>query len=81
MMCAVVFHDYLLSYAKKHNCMAGNHVTFQERFMLNMYDYVNEMLQYVWCLSVGAQACVVAFSTVDRDSFDAVTNWLQKVNK
>ncbi|KAK2192778.1 hypothetical protein NP493_23g06024 [Ridgeia piscesae] len=27
----------------------------------------------------GAQACVVAFSTVDRDSFDAVTNWLQKV--
>ncbi|KAI0214283.1 Ras-related protein Rab-23 [Lamellibrachia satsuma] len=27
----------------------------------------------------GAQACVVAFSTVDRDSFDAVKNWLRKV--
>ena len=31
-------------------------------------------------LSAGAQACVVAFSMVDRDSFDAVKNWLRKVN-
>jgi Ras-related protein Rab-23 len=27
----------------------------------------------------GAQACVVAFSTTDRASFDAVTKWKSKV--
>lgn len=27
----------------------------------------------------GAQACVVAFSTVDRDSFEAVGSWKKKV--
>ncbi|KAL5022034.1 hypothetical protein ScPMuIL_001189 [Solemya velum] len=27
----------------------------------------------------GAQACVLAFSTVDRDSFDAVESWKRKV--
>ena len=28
----------------------------------------------------GAQACVLAFSTVDRDSFEAIESWKQKVN-
>lgn len=27
----------------------------------------------------GAQACVLAYSTTDRDSFDAVENWKSKV--
>jgi len=27
----------------------------------------------------GAQACVLAFSTVDRDSFEAVESWKRKV--
>lgn len=27
----------------------------------------------------GAAGCVVAFSTTDRDSFDAVESWIQKV--
>eukprot|EP01147_Barroeca_monosierra_P007936 gene7937-10028_t len=26
-----------------------------------------------------AEACVVAFSTIDRDSFDAVESWIKKV--
>ncbi|MPC95238.1 Ras-related protein Rab-23 [Portunus trituberculatus] len=29
----------------------------------------------------GAQACVVAFSTTDRDSFSAVRKWKKKVRK
>lgn len=29
----------------------------------------------------GAQACVVAFSTVDRASFDAVKKWKKKVEE
>lgn len=29
----------------------------------------------------GAQACVVAFSTTDRASFDAVRKWKKKVRK
>ena len=28
----------------------------------------------------GAQACVLAFSTVDRDSFEAATSWKMKVS-
>ena len=34
-----------------------------------------------FCLSVlsGAQACVLAFSTVDRDSFEAIESWKRKV--
>lgn len=27
----------------------------------------------------GAQACVLVFSTTDRDSFDAVSSWREKV--
>ena len=30
-------------------------------------------------LFTGAQACVLAFSTVDRDSFEAVESWKKKV--
>ena len=30
-------------------------------------------------LASGAQACVVAFSTTDRDSFEAVEVWKKKV--
>lgn len=29
----------------------------------------------------GAQACVVAFSTTDRDSFSAVRKWKKKVRE
>lgn len=29
----------------------------------------------------GAQACVLAFSTTDRDSFEAVRSWKKKVRK
>ena len=34
------------------------------------------------CLSflAGAQACVLAFSTVDRESFEAVESWKKKVH-
>ena len=28
----------------------------------------------------GAQACVLAFSTVDRNSFEAIESWKHKVN-
>lgn len=28
---------------------------------------------------VGAQACVIVFSTTDRESFDSVRNWKKKV--
>ena len=28
----------------------------------------------------GAQACVLAFSTVDRDSFEAIESWKKKVS-
>ena len=30
-------------------------------------------------MSTGAQACVVAYSLVDRASFEAVENWKRKV--
>lgn len=30
---------------------------------------------------LGAQACVVAFSTTDRDSFNAIESWKQKVEE
>ena len=30
-------------------------------------------------LFLGAQACVLAFSTVDRDSFEAISKWKTKV--
>lgn len=29
----------------------------------------------------GAHACVVAFSTTDRDSFDEVESWIEKVEE
>ena len=29
----------------------------------------------------GAQACVIAFSTTDRDSFEAVKKWKKKVEE
>lgn len=31
-------------------------------------------------LLLGAQACVLAFSTVDRDSFEAIGKWKTKVS-
>ena len=33
----------------------------------------------IFVCSVGAQACAIVFSTVDRDSFDAVEKWRAKV--
>jgi len=40
---------------------------------------------YDWLLLIlllpGAQACVVAYSIVDRDSFEAVEEWKKKVCK
>jgi len=36
------------------------------------------MLNLLFLFS-GAQACVLAFSTVDRDSFEAIESWKRKV--
>ena len=30
-------------------------------------------------ISLGAQACVLCFSTVDRESYDAIEQWMAKV--
>ena len=47
-----------------------------------------KLIMSVWCFTVqcdvqayyrGAQACVVAFSTTDRDSLAAVRKWRKKV--
>ena len=46
----------------------------------NVNSFAKGIFKCVIHLSAGAQACVVAFSTVDRESFDAVKNWLRKVN-
>jgi len=32
-------------------------------------------------VSAGAQACVLAFSTTDRDSFEAIEKWKTKVEE
>ena len=34
---------------------------------------------FVMCFVTGAQVCVLAFSTIDRDSFEAVEKWKAKV--
>lgn len=34
----------------------------------------------VRCL-LGAQACVLCFSTVDRESYDAIEQWMAKVRR
>lgn len=37
-------------------------------------------MKYQWLtLAPDAEACVVAFSTTDRDSFEAVESWIKKV--
>lgn len=35
--------------------------------------------QNIYLYVIGAQACVLAFSTVDRESFEAVESWKKKV--
>ena len=44
------------------------------RNVLSLYAYTNILFV------LGAQACVLAFSTVDRDSFEAIESWKRKVN-
>jgi hypothetical protein len=39
--------------------------------------YIELMLFYIY---TGAQACVIAYSIVDRDSFEAVQDWKGKVS-
>ena len=33
----------------------------------------------VFCDFTGAQACVLVFSTTDRESFEAISSWREKV--
>ncbi len=35
---------------------------------------------FYFTMFAGAQACVLSFSTVDRDSFEAVESWKKKVS-
>ena len=37
------------------------------------------MVKFCYSVFSGAQACVLAFSTVDRDSFEAIESWKRKV--
>lgn len=46
--------------------------------MVRMRCSLNNFYFHVF-LTVGAQACAIVFSTVDRDSFDAVEKWRSKV--
>ncbi|XP_008570409.1 PREDICTED: ras-related protein Rab-23 [Galeopterus variegatus] len=34
---------------------------------------------FLFCELTGAQACVLVFSTTDRESFDAISSWREKV--
>ena len=40
---------------------------------------IDEVFFCLLFLTVGAQACAIVFSTVDRDSFEAVEKWRSKV--
>ena len=60
--------DFLsLTHTLTHACWHTKHMSWAAR------DWVS------WPLFTGAQACVLAFSTVDRDSFEAIETWKQKV--
>lgn len=37
------------------------------------------LLLYANCVFTGAQACVLVFSTTDRESFEAIPTWKEKV--
>ena len=39
----------------------------------------DEVFFFLVFLMLGAQACAIVFSTVDRDSFEAVEKWRSKV--
>lgn len=44
-------------------------------------SYADEkMKHFLYSIFLGAQACVLAFSTVDRDSFEAIESWKKKVS-
>ena len=38
-----------------------------------------KQLQLCCCIVVGAQVCVLTFSTIDRESFEAIERWKEKV--
>ena len=51
-----------------------NFVTCEQTFTVPCCSLI-----FIYFLGCSAQACVVAFSTSDRDSFDAVNVWKKKV--
>ena len=41
--------------------------------------YIDQVFFCLVFFIIGAQACAIVFSTVDRDSFEAVEKWRSKV--
>ena len=49
-------------------------------FLLEKSRLAASLLVFIFIQSLGAQACVLAFSTVDRESFEAIESWKQKAS-
>lgn len=51
----------------------------KDQVALSNVSHIDQVFFCLVLLTVGAQACAIVFSTVDRDSFEAVEKWKFKV--
>lgn len=45
----------------------------------NLHGCFDDLVTVSFCDLTGAQACVLVFSTTDRESFEAISSWREKV--